>query len=131
MLWLISALAQFETTFMNCIIVINFQGSSYGLQKPIHPMFVHNLTRTVTPSFQNYLVLYQFFFHRLNAIAESKSSELTDIGNPYPPPKLAEMYTELFKKEWKDVLEIQRKSHGRNENDAIIRLAGLLKVTYI
>ena len=65
---------------------------------------------------------------RLNGIAESQSAEQADIGNPYPPLKLVEMYKELFKKEWKDVLEVQKNSHKRKENDAMIRLSGILKV---
>ena len=59
---------------------------------------------------------------------EAKSSDLADIGNPYPPAKLAEMYTELYKKEWKDVLEIQKTSHKRGEKEAMFRLSGILKV---
>lgn len=68
---------------------------------------------------------------RLNGIAESQSAEQADIGNPYPPLKLVEMYKELFKKEWKDVLEVQKNSHKRKENDAMIRLSGILKDCYI
>ena len=65
---------------------------------------------------------------RLNTILEAKSSELAEMCSPYNPTKLAEMYTELFKKEWKDVLRIQKTSHKRGEKEAMVRLSGMLKV---
>ncbi|MEW8547068.1 MAG: hypothetical protein AB2693_26430 [Candidatus Thiodiazotropha sp.] len=68
---------------------------------------------------------------RIHAIAESQSAELAEIGNPYPPLKLVEMYKELFKKEWKDVLETQKSSHKRKEKEAMVRISGMLKVNFI
>ena len=62
---------------------------------------------------------------------EAKSSDLAEISSPYSPAKLAEMYIELFKKEWKDVLEIQKTSHKRCEKEAMVRLSGILKVYFI
>lgn len=76
-------------------------------------------------------------YFRLSKLAGNKMTEgnpnIANLGDPYRPTKIAEIYSEIYDNEWTDTLDFCQKKLGKeySEDDALQALNKTLIVNII